>query len=101
MHEKRRLELIIERMALRRAQDILEEIGVTGYTIVNATAGFGGGRRWRRSGNLSSADEMVVVIAIGDEAKITEAVDKLGKLFEAQIGILSVSTVEVLRPDRF
>ena len=101
MHEKRRLELIIERMALRRAQDILEEIGVTGYTIVNATAGFGGGRRWRRSGNLSSADEMVVVIAIGDEAKINEAVDKLGKLFEAQIGILSVSTVEVLRPDRF
>ncbi len=101
MHEKRRLELIIERMALRRAQDILENSGLTGYTILNASAGFGGGRRWRRSGNLSTADEMVVVIAIGDETKIESALKELENLLKAQIGILSVSTVEVLRPDRF
>lgn len=101
MHEKRRLELIIERMALRRAQEILENARLTGYTIINANAGYGGGRRWRRSGNLSSADEMSVIVAIGDQDKIDLALEELEKLLKAQIGILSISRVEVLRPDRF
>ena len=100
MHRKKRLELIIERMALARARDILEEAGLTGYTIVSAMAGFGAGRRWRR-GELSTAEEMTVVIAIGDEAKIDAALTALHKLIENQIGVLSVSDVEVLRPDRF
>lgn len=100
MHQKKRLELIIERMALERARDILEEAGLTGYTIISAMAGFGGGRRWRR-GDLSTAEEMTVVIAIGDDAKIEKALAALHKLLEAQIGVLSVSTVDVLRPDLF
>ena len=101
MHEKRRLELIIERMALKRARDILENAGLKGYTIISAMAGYGGGRRWRRGSDLSTAEEMTVVISIGDAAAIDRAVADLHKLLEAQIGILSVSTVEVLRPERF
>ncbi len=100
MHEKKRLELIIERMALARARDILEDAGLTGYTVLSAMAGFGGSRRWRR-GDLSTAEEMTVVIAIGDDEKIQRALTELHKLLEAQIGVLSVSTVDVLRPDRF
>ena len=101
MHEKRRLELIIERMALRRAGEILEKAGLTGYTVVSAMAGFGGGRRWRRGSDLSTAQDMTVVIAIGDREKIDRALVDLQDLLDAQIGVLSVSTVEVLRPDRF
>ncbi len=100
MEQKKRLELIIERMALARARDILEEAGLTGYTILSAMAGYGGGRRWRRS-DLSTAEEMTVVISIGDEEKIEKALAELHKLLEAQIGVLSVTTVDVLRPDRF
>ncbi len=101
MHKKRRLELIIERMALRRAQDILENAGLTGYTAISAEAGFGGKRRWRRGGDLSRSEEMVVVISIGDEEKIDRALEDIQKLLEAQIGVLSVSDVDVMRPERF
>ncbi len=101
MHETRRLELIIEHMAVRRAQAILEDAGLTGYTIVKAAAGYGRGQRWRRSGNLSSADQMAVVIAIGDQEKVDRALEDLHTLLKEQIGILSVSRVEVLRPERF
>jgi PII-like signaling protein len=100
MHQKFRLELIIERMALQRARAILEDAELTGYTILDAAAGFGGGRRWR-SGDLSTAEAMSVVIAIGDKDKIDRALVELHELIEAQIGVLSVSAVEVLRPDRF
>ncbi len=100
MHQKKRLELIIERMALARARDILEDAGVTGYTVLSAMAGYGAGRRWRRS-DLSTAEEMTVVIAICDDEKIERALKALHELLEAQIGVLNVSTVEVLRPDRF
>lgn len=101
MAEKRRLELIIERMALRRACEILEAAGCTGYTVLSAMEGFGGARRWRRGDDLSEAGEMAVVITIGDRMRIEKALGELHRLLDDRIGVLSVSTVDVLRPERF
>ena len=101
MHAKQRLELIIERLAQRRACEILEAAGCTGYTVISAMEGFGGDRRWRRGDDLSAAGEMVVVITIGDETRISRALVDLHRLLDDRIGVLSVSTVAVLRPERF
>jgi PII-like signaling protein len=101
MHAKQRLELIIERMALRRACEILEAAGCTGYTVISAMEGFGGQRRWRRGDDLSAAEEMVVIITIGDAVKIEKVLGDLHRLLDDRIGVLSVSAVEVLRPERF
>lgn len=101
MHAKQRIELIIERLAQRRACEILEAAGCTGYTVISAMEGFGGDRRWRRGDDLSAAGEMVVVITIGDEIRISRALEDLHRLLDDRIGVLSVSTVAVLRPERF
>ena len=101
MHAKQRLEIIIERMALRRACEILEAAGATGYTVVSAMEGFGGKTRWRRGDDLSASGEMVVIVTIGDKAKIDKALAELHRLLDDRIGVLSVSAVEVLRPERF
>ena len=101
MGEKQRLELIIERMAQRRACEILEGAGCTGYTVVSAMEGYGGDRRWRRGDDLSAAGEMVIIITIGDRARIAKALEDLHRLRDDRIGVLSVSKVEVLRPERF
>jgi len=101
MHEKRRLELIIENMALPRACNVLEEAGLRGYTVLRATAGYGGGARWKGEDDISDTREMAVVIAIGDEARIGAALEALHSLLESHIGVLSVSAVEVLRSERF
>lgn len=101
MHEKQRLELIIERMALRAALDILNAAGVTGYTVLSAMEGRGGDRRWRRGDDLSTAEEMVVVITIGDKSRIDRALAELHRLLDDRIGVLSVSAAHVLRPERF
>jgi len=101
MHEKRRLELIIENMALSRACNVLQEAGLTGYTVLPAVAGFGGSSAWKGVDDLSDTREMAVVIAIGDEARIERALQALHSLLEAHIGVLSVGTVELLRAERF
>ena len=101
MYDKRRLELIIERMALPRACNVLEEAGLTGYTVLHAFAGFGGGSRWKAADDISDTREMAVVIAIGDEARISAALDSLTSVLASHIGVLTVSQVEVLRDERF
>lgn len=101
MHAKRRLELIIERMAVNRARNVLEDAELTGYTILSAMAGYGRGQRWTRDGDLSHAQDMVVIISIGDAEKIERALQDMHRLLEAHIGVVSVCDVEVLRPDRF
>ena len=101
MHEKIRLELIIERMALKRACRILETAGVSGYTVLPAVSGYGRGSRWQRDRDLSASQDMVVIISISDEAPIRNVLLELHELLDQHIGILDISRVEVLRPDRF
>ncbi len=101
MYDKRRLELIVERMALSRALNILEDAKLTGYTVLPAIAGFGGSVRWRSEGDLSTTQEMVVVISIGDAEKIDKALKDLYRLLDRHVGVLSVGDVQVLRPGRF
>lgn len=101
MHDKRRLELIVERMALGRACNILEDAKLTGYTVLSGMAGFGGRQRWRRDGDLSASQDMVVVISIGDAQKIDTALRDLYRLLDRHVGVLSVSDVQVMRAGRF
>ncbi|MEL6104065.1 MAG: DUF190 domain-containing protein [Pseudomonadota bacterium] len=101
MFTRKRIELIIERMAYKRAGRILEEAGMTGYTVLPALAGFGNGNKWSRDTDISTSTDMVVMISIGDEARVTASLEKIAGLLGNHIGVVSVSTVEVLRPDRF
>lgn len=101
MHARLRLELIIERMAVPRACKLLEEAGLTGYTVLPAISGFGGVTRWNRDTDMSASSDMVVVISIGTEARVRSALGDLEKLLGTHIGVLSVSDVQVLRPGRF
>ena len=101
MESKRRLELIIERMALSRACNVLDEAGMPGYTVLGTQAGRERTHSWRLEDDPSSSREMVVVIAIGDETRIERALRDLHELVDAHIGVLSISDVDVLRSERF
>ena len=101
LHRKRRIELIIERMAYKRACRVLEKAGMTGYTVLPSMAGFGGGNRWSRDTDISAASDMVVVISIGDDDKVDAALDQIANILGSHIGVVSVSNVDVMRPERF
>jgi PII-like signaling protein len=101
LHSKKRIELIIEKMAHKRACRVLEAVGMTGYTVLPAMAGYGGGNRWNRETDISSARDMVVIVSIGDTHRVTEAMEQISDILGDHIGVVSVTDVDVLRPDRF
>jgi PII-like signaling protein len=101
MAEMVRIELIIEKMAMKRAGRLLQACGVTGYTVVPALAGFGRGTHWTRDTDISASQDMVVMISICPVERATEALDQLRDLLGSHIGVVSTSTVDVLRPERF
>ena len=101
METRKRVEIIIERMAERRACTILEEVGVTGYTVLPAMAGYGRGWRRARDVDISDASDMVMIVSISDEQTVMAACARLMTLLSRQMGVLSVSDVSVMRPERF
>ncbi len=101
LHEKLRLEFIIESPALRRAEDILSEAGVTGWTVLPAISGFNGRHRWSRGTDISMSTDMVVLICVGDSEIIMPALSELHALLKRHIGVLNITTVQVLRDAEF
>jgi PII-like signaling protein len=101
MHDKLRLELIIERPALRRAETILQDAGIVGWTVLPAISGYGGGQKWSRGTDISAATDMMVLISIGDADIIEPALTALHSLLDRHIGILNVGQVKVLRDHKF
>lgn len=101
MFAKKRLELIIEKPAYKRACRILEEAGAKGYTAFSAAGGYGGGMRWQRGTDLSASRDMMMIISVMDENIIEKAIDDLENLIGSHIGLLTISDVSVLRPEKF
>lgn len=101
MHSKQRIELIIERMAYKRACRVLEASGLTGYTVLPALGGYGNGNRWQRDTDISGGSDMVMIISIGSPERVTKALTDIESLLGAHIGVVSVSDVQVLRGERF
>ena len=101
LHKKKRIEIIIERPVLQRLTDALDRSGVHGYTILQAQGGSGQDGAWQRDGLVSSAGDMVAVICILDAANFDTALESIYAVVERQIGIVSVSDVEVIRSDHF
>lgn len=101
MHDCKRIELIIEKMAYKRAGRILEASGLKGYSILPALAGFGQGTHWSRDTDISASRDMVVMIAIGRSEAVEKAMVEVENLLGAHVGVVSVTDVKVLRPDRF
>lgn len=101
MTTKKRIELIIEKMAFKRACRVFEAAGAKGYTALPTMAGFGNGNRWQRDTDMSGSNDMVMMISIGDDATTKRVIEDLESLLGEHVGVVSVSDVTVMRPDKF
>ncbi|MEO1201032.1 MAG: DUF190 domain-containing protein [Pseudomonadota bacterium] len=100
-YPKKRLEIVVELPVLNRLLDLLDREAVTGYTVLPALAGRGADGSWRREGLVTEAGRMVVVFCILDANRVEVVLQAVYKLVSRQIGIVSVSDVEVVRSDHF
>lgn len=100
-HRKKRIEIIIEAPLQKRLTELLEGSEVSGFTILPAIAGQGEEGSWQRAGQVSDAGRMVIVICIVDPGRADEIVESIYGLLSRQIGIVTISDVEVIRTDKF
>lgn len=100
-HRKKRIEVIIETPVLSRLLDDLDRLSVTGYTVLPALAGRGRTGSWRRDDAVNPAGQMVCVVCITDQQKVESVLGAVHGLLSRQIGIVSVSDVEVIRQEHF
>lgn len=100
-YPKKRIEIIVESPMLRRVTDVLDKMDATGYTVIPAIAGKGQQGGWTREGTISDTERMVMVMCITDPSRVDEVLEAVFNLVARQIGIVSVSDVEVFRSDHF
>ena len=90
----KRIEIVIERSQQRTIARALDEIGVTGYTIL-FNAGGGGDRGRRRADDASGADENCVFIVSTDrEDQVAAVVERVKPLLDLYGGICLVSNAD-------
>lgn len=98
---KKKLEIVVERPILNRMLALLDRLDVSGYTAIPALAGRGRGGAWRREGQVGQTGQMVVVLCILDAERVDVVLDEVYTLLEPQLGIVTVSDVDVIRADHF
>lgn len=100
-YAKKRLSIIIEAPFLNRLLELLDDLDVPGYTALPALAGKGKSGSWRRDSLSSDAGRMVQVLVVLDAEKVPVVLRAVKAVLDRQIGIVSLSDVEVLRPELF
>jgi PII-like signaling protein len=100
-HPKKRIDIMVEAPLMTRVLAILDEQKVPGYTVVPAIAGRGHDGTWHRDGLVGRAGAVVQIFCILDESRVGPVLEPLFKLVSRQIGIVTVSDVQVIRSEHF
>ena len=100
-HPKKRIEIMVEAPLLERVLELLDQQGVSGYTVLPAIAGRGKDGSWHRDGLVGRVGAVVQVFCILDETRVDQVLEPLFRLVTRQIGIVTVSDVQVIRPEHF
>jgi nitrogen regulatory protein PII len=100
-YAKKRIAIVIEQPALNRVLDALDKLAVSGYTVYPVIAGRGKHGSWRADGLISDSERMVSVVCVCDPTKVESIVEPVYKIVSRQVGIITISDCEVIRPDHF
>lgn len=98
---KKRIEIMVEGPLMNRVIEVLEKQGVSGYTVLPALAGKGKDGAWHRDGLVGRVGTVVQILCIVDAGRTDAILEPLFKLVSRQIGIVTISDVQVIRPDHF
>lgn len=100
-HPKKRIEIIIEMPLLRRVMDLFDKAGVSGYSVLPVIAGRGQTGAWSADSQVGDAGHMMAIVSIVDAAKLDDILEAVAGVVRRQIGLVTISDVAVLRPERF
>lgn len=100
-YPKKRIEIMVETPLMKRVIGILDEREVGGYTVLPVLAGKGKDGAWHRDGLVGRAGTLVMIFCIVDETRVNELLEAIFAVVEKQIGIVTLSEVQVIRREHF
>ncbi len=100
MHNRKRIEIVVERVRAGDVTDLLDRLGATGWTILPVLAGRGH-QGVRQGGDLSGVLDNVVVLCITSETVVARVMEARDDLLGARPAIVSITDCTVLRADHF
>lgn len=98
---KKQIQIICERPILKRVQRHLAQVGVKGFTVFPALSGSGSEGEWDRDGMVGDAGQMVMVVVVLDPGDLDRVLTDIFNVVSPQMGVITITNVEVVRPDRF
>lgn len=98
---KKQIVIMIEAPLLNRVLEFLEAQNVGGYTVFPAIAGKGADGAWHRDGQVGRVGSVVQIVCILDESRCEALLEPLFQMVRRQVGIVTISDVDVIRPDNF
>ncbi len=101
MHDAKRVEVIIEAVMEKQVVRVLEEAGVSGFTILPVLGGSGRSGRWTREGMVGRASGMIAVICLIAPGRLDSLLEALFPVLTDHIGVVSVTDTHILRAERF
>jgi hypothetical protein len=100
-YPKKRVEIVIETPLFDRVTDCLDDMEVTGYSVVALSAGRGRGGAWSADGQVGTVLQMTQIICIADASLAEQAIQRMFEIVNPQAGFIAISDVAVLRQGRF
>lgn len=98
--ERRKIEILLDAPLVATAIGIIERAGVTGYTLLPASGGAGRGGRWSDD-QVTRADSKVLLLTIARVEQTDAIVAALEPLLDSHGMIIMLSSVQVVRADKF
>jgi nitrogen regulatory protein PII len=100
MHNRKRIEIVVERVRAGEVTALLDRLGATGWTVLPVLAGRGH-QGIRQGGDLAGVFDNVVVICIASEAVTQRVLEERDELLGARPAIVSIADCTVLRAEHF
>lgn len=97
----KRVVITIEKIMLSRLTKVMEDAGVTGYSILSVYGGSGRSGAWTRDDSVSRGEGMVQVICIIKPERQDALLDAAFSVVDKHIGVVTITDCEVLRAERF
>jgi nitrogen regulatory protein PII len=101
LYPMKEIRVIIPGEHLKFVTEMLDNLKVTGYTIIHNISGKGSHGLHAAHPMFSEVDTLVMLMTVATEEKVQPILAGLGPLFDRYPGVLFVSDVAVSRFDRF
>lgn len=100
-YQKKRIEIIVELPVLRRVIEIIDDSGASGYSVMPMMAGRGLDGEWSRDAMIGDTGHMAMVIVVTSEHRVETLLERIYGLVKRQVGIVTISDVDVIRSEHF